>query len=258
MNPMYITDSLFRRKRKLNDFLDDSSDTESTDSSDGSESIYSSDSSESTRSSSDSSKSTDSSDSSIIQSHQNDVPSKLRLIIHSQLPSIELVSPVYACVGARCHLSSCHKIDTDSTAKIDFNINFPWREPIGILMYKLKNTRQFNKDAISSEDEAKCTQLLITWEVNKSKELCVISCLIEHDKGYIWNRYSLMKLAKYFKLYDIHHGTIENTYLMHNNTVLMTRENVTRERTRYKLEMTISETSMKDDTMRLWYFDMKR
>jgi hypothetical protein len=44
---------------------------------------------------------------------------------------------------------------------------------------------------------------------------------------------------------------------MHDNTVLMTSLNVTREEC-YKLEMTISEGSIKDDTQRPHYIDMDK
>jgi hypothetical protein len=84
-----------------------------------------------------------------------------------------------------------------------FNIHSSWKVPISILMYELKNTKQFNKDAISIEDETTCTRLVMIWEVNSSKEFCVVSCLIENDKGHIWDRNNLVKLAKWYKLYDI-------------------------------------------------------
>jgi hypothetical protein len=52
-------------------------------------------------------------------------------------------------------------------------------------VYELRNTRRFNKDVISSEDEATRTQLVIIWKVNSSKEFQVSSRLIEHDKDHV-------------------------------------------------------------------------
>jgi hypothetical protein len=46
--------------------------------------------------------------------------------------------------------------------------------------------------------------------------------------------------------------------LIHNNIGLKTRLNITREEEYCKLEMTITETSIKDDTRRLQYIDMDR
>jgi hypothetical protein len=87
--------------------------------------------------------------------------------------------------------------------KASFNINFTQGEPIGILMYELKNIGQFNNNSISSEYETIQTQLFMVWKINNSKEFCVYSQLIEHDKGRVWDRDRLMKLAKHHQLYDI-------------------------------------------------------
>jgi hypothetical protein len=127
----------------------------------------------------------------------------VELLIHNQCPDIELISPVYAGNGPICHLSPNWRVDINSTMQAGFNIHSSWKVPISILMYELKNTKQFNKDAISIEDETTCTRLVMIWEVNSSKEFCVVSCLIENDKGHIWDRNNLVKLAKWYKLYDI-------------------------------------------------------
>jgi hypothetical protein len=204
--------------------------------------------------------STDGSDANAIQSCQNNAPSEVKLIIHHQLPGIELVSPVYACDSATCYLLPEHSVDAGSTAKVGFSINFSQKLPVGILMYELKrkDTKQPNKNAISSEDDAKCIRLVMVWKANGPEEFLVVSRLIEHDKGYIWNINRLMKLAIWHHLYDLQNSVFELTYLMHDNSVLMKRMNTTREGECYKLEMTISEGSMKDDTWRPYYIAMNR
>jgi hypothetical protein len=125
-------------------------------------------------------------------------------------------------------------------------------------MYRLqrKNVDQSNEEDISSEEEATCIQLVMIWEIDSPKEFHVDSYLIEHDKGHVWNGDRLMKLASKYELVDIRHSLIEDTYLMHDNTVLMTSWNTTHEEERYKLEMTISEASIKDDSRRPWYIDV--
>jgi hypothetical protein len=190
----------------------------------------------------------------------SNAPSKMRLTICHQFPGTELVSPVYAGIGVICYLSPSQRVNVDSTAQAGFDIHFSRGKPMGILMYELKrkNTKQFNKNVTSSGDETRCIQLVMVWEVNDSRELCVVSYLIEHDKGCIWDKDNLMKLAKWYKLYDVQYVPIEVTYLMRDNRVLMTRANVTREVECYKLDMTISETSIKYNTWRLWYIDVGR
>jgi hypothetical protein len=170
---------------------------------------------------------------------------KVKLIIHHQFSGIELISSVYACDSAKGHISSNRKVVTDSTMKTDFNINFTQGKPVVILIYELMNTKQFNKNVISSEDEARCIQLYIVWEVNNSKEFRIFSDMIEHDKGCVWDRDNLMKLARCCQLHSIQHVPIKMTYLMRDNTGSMTGVNVTRKAKCYKLEMTISETSVK-------------
>jgi hypothetical protein len=115
-------------------------------------------------------------------------------------------------------------------------------------MYKLqrKNIDQSSEDPAFSTNEMTCVQLVIIWKVNNSREFYIFSDLIEHDKCRLWDRDRLMKLAKWYKLYDIQHVPIEESWSMHDNTVLMKRVNITREAEYYKLDMTIYEASIKD------------
>jgi hypothetical protein len=66
-----------------------------------------------------------------------------------------------------------------------------------------------------------------------------------------------MDLAKQDRLFD-EYLPIKETYLMHGNTVLMTRVNTARKTECYILEMTLSETNIKNDTQRLRYIGMNR
>jgi hypothetical protein len=202
--------------------------------------------------------STYSSDTNTIQPCRNIASSEVKLIIHHQFPGIELVSPIYACCYATCYSSPDQRVDVGFTTQANFKTAFHWREPLGILMYELKNTKQPNKNAISSKEKSRYIQLPIIWKVNNSNEFFVVSGLMEYDKEYVWNRDNLMKLAKWYGLFNIRHVPIENTYLMRDNTVLMTRVNVTHEGDCYKLEMTISKTSIKYNTWRLEYIDVDR
>jgi hypothetical protein len=201
--------------------------------------------------------STDSGDTSIIQPYRNDTPSKVKLTIHNQFPDIELVFPMYSGDDVVCYLPPDQKVDAGSTTRVGFNINFSWRDPAGVLMYKLnrKNVKQFNKGAISNEDEAGCVRLLVAWKINYFNEFHVLSFLMEHDKGRIWDIDMLVGSADDCGPYDMQHGPIEKTWLMRDNTALLTRMNVTLKEC-YKLDLTISKTSIKDDTWRPPYFDM--
>jgi hypothetical protein len=192
------------------------------------------------------------------QQYQNNALLEVKLVIHHQLPGTELVSPNHGWgAGARCYISPDQRVDIGSTAQTGYSINLTQGKPFGVLTYELKSTKQYSKDTISGGDETRCIRLFMIWKVNSPNEFLVVSHLIECDKGIIWNGGELAKLANRYKLYDIH-VSIEKTYLMRNNAVLMTRANVTRERGCYKLEMTISETSIKYDTQKLQYYNVAR
>jgi hypothetical protein len=203
--------------------------------------------------------STDNSDDDgVIQSYQNDALTKVELIIYHQFPGVELISPVYVGSGVKYYLPPDQRVMAGSTARIGFNIYSIWIMSMGVMIYKLqrKNTDEFNEVTISNEEEETCIQLVMIWKVNISKEFCVALFLIEHDKDYDWDK--LLKLARHYQLTNIQRGPIEYTWLMHDNTVLMTSLNITREEEHYKLEMTLSEESINRDTWRPWCLYLNR
>jgi hypothetical protein len=204
--------------------------------------------------------STDNSDTDTIQSSQNDAPSEVKLMIRHQFLGVELVSPLYHSDGATCYLSPDQKVDVGSTTQVDFSIDPDQDESAGVLIYRLKreNIDQYNEEAISSEEEATYIQFVMIWKVNSSKELCVYSFLIEHDKDYVWNEVGLMILIMCCGLFNVQGDLIEDTWLIYDNTVLMTSVNVTHEGGCYELDMTISEATIKDNTRRPWYLDLDR
>jgi hypothetical protein len=185
---------------------------------------------------------------------------KVKLAIHQQCPGIKLVSPVYGSVNATCYLSPDQNVVVGSTTQADFSICPAQKWSVGALMYELqrKNINQFNENTISGEEEeeATCIQLVITWTVDSFKKFYVASYLIEHDEDRVWNEDNLMKLIDSCGLCETQHGPIEETYLMYDDIVLSIRMNATHEEECYKLEMIISETSIKDDTRRLWHVDL--
>jgi hypothetical protein len=153
MDPRNITNSSFKRKRKLKDFLDELSNMVPT----------------------------DSSDTGTIQSLQNNILF-MELGIHNQFPDIELVSPVYYTIGTVCYPLPDQRIDVGSKMRIWLIINRSRRKFSCALMYRLKrkNTDEFN--------EATCTQLVMIWEMDIFEKLYLIPRLIEHDKGQVWDR----------------------------------------------------------------------
>jgi hypothetical protein len=197
--------------------------------------------------------STDNNNVDSIQSRRSYAAVEVKLIIHHQFPGIELVSPVYARDGATCYLLPDQRLDVGSTTQAGFKLDFPYECSTDILMYKLRR-----KNIDQSDDEAIYTQFFMIWEIDSFRRFRAASYLIEHDEGNVWNEDKLMELVENYRKHQIQHVPIEETWLMRDNTVLMTCLNVTCEEECYKLEMTISEASIRDDTRRPQYIDVDR
>jgi hypothetical protein len=100
MEPMDITDDSFKKKRKLDDLLNDSSDMELT----------------------------NSNHANIIQSGQDDAPSEVKLVIHNQCLGTELISPLYYNNVTMCYLSLDQIVYAGSTMQASFNIQLAEKE----------------------------------------------------------------------------------------------------------------------------------
>jgi hypothetical protein len=179
------------------------------------------------------------------------------LIIHHQFPGIELVSPLYYSDGI-CYLPPDQRIDAGSSMKAGFHIDIG-DESICALMYTLqrKHTNQYNEDTISKE-EARFIQLVVIWKANIFEVFYLFSHLIEYDKDCVWDEDKLTKLVRHHESSDIQYSPIEDTWLMHDDTVLMIRLDKVSKEGCCKIEMTISKTNIKDDTLRLQHIDMDK
>jgi hypothetical protein len=182
---------------------------------------------------------------------EDSVPSELKLTIHNLCPNIRLAHPVYVSNHVTCYRAPDQIVDIGSTAKIGFKNNLFSESSSGVLLYKLKITYE-------ESNEATWTQIFMFWSVHESGELFLTLYLIEHDKSDVLDKNRLMRLIEDWKGFNIRCNLIEETWLMHDNIMLMLKINVIREAKYYKLEMTISETSVRDDTWRLHYYDMDR
>lgn len=167
------------------------------------------------------------------------------------LPGIELVSPVYTGRHTKCSLRPKQRVSAGSTMQASFNADLKQDESIGAFICKLKRTN------INDSNEVTCIQFVIIWKIDRFKGFHVVTYLLEHDKSRVWDSDRLMELAKKETLFDIH-VPIEETWLIHDNRVLKTQVNVTCEEECCKLEITISETSINDDTQRLRYIGLNR
>jgi hypothetical protein len=178
------------------------------------------------------------------------------MIIHNQIPDIELVSPVYACQNVACYSSPDRRVDVGSTTQVGFNIIPDQDIYINSFTYKLKrkDIGQSNEKDISNEDET-CIRFFVTWAYREN--FIVFSFLTEHDKSHALDEYGLVKI-NVDNGTALNHASSEYTYLMYDNTALIVRIDKAYEEEYYKIDITISKTSIKYDTRRLWYVDMDR
>jgi hypothetical protein len=185
---------------------------------------------------------------------KNKGPSRVELIIHHHFPGTELISPICDGHHATCHLQPDRKVNVGSTTQASFNIKPSRKGSFGALMYKLqkKNPHQSNHDVIFGEKTTH-TQLVVIWKADNFSGFLAVTYIIEHDKSYGWSKKKLKRLIRQYKLAAIQHVFIEETWLMRDHTVFMTSLNTVHEEKCYKLEMIISEGSMKYDTQRSFY-----
>src|SRR5690606_11633535 len=101
-------------------------------------------------------------------------------------------------------------------------------------------------------------QFVMLWKVYKPGKFHVYFDIIEHDRDRVWYRDNMIKLAARYILFNVKYSPIEETYLIRGNTVLMTSLNVTHEEECYKLEITISEGSIKHYTWKPRYIGLNR
>jgi hypothetical protein len=188
------------------------------------------------------------------QQCEDKAPLEVNLIVCHQFSGIELVSPVCVSSGAESYSSPDQKVVFGSEMQVNFKSIRSCEDSFSVLIYELQRK---NADQ-SNEEETTCTQLVIVWEINNSKKFSTSSYLIECDKDCVWDEDKLLELIKHYKPVNMQHGLMEDTWLIYDNKVLMTSLNITHEEECYKLKMTISETSIRDDTQRLRYIDMNR
>jgi hypothetical protein len=133
----------------------------------------------------------------------------------------DLVSSTYITYGLECHRPPDCKVCAGDTMKSSFISEF-YGESDGALVCRLQR-KQSHESTESSEDTQSATHLLVLWEISESKELYADVLLIEHDKGFNWNKDNLEKLyhKNNNRLRLCHDSAIE-TWLLDDTTALKT------------------------------------
>jgi ribosome-interacting GTPase 1 len=96
-----------------------------------------------------------------------------------------------------------------------------YKESYGALIYKLQRKQSYESTEIG-KDISRVTHLLVVWEISESNKLYADVLLVEHDRGFIWNKDDLKesyyKNADRFRLYL---DSATDTRSLNNHIVLM-------------------------------------
>jgi hypothetical protein len=137
------------------------------------------------------------------------------------------------------------EIDTDCIMNADLTSS--WAEFEGGLTYQLQ------RKCVKSDGQLETTYtlLFITWKFEGYKTPRVRVHLIECDKQIMWNRYKQEEYRqRYANQFNTYTGPIEDTWLIHDGTVLMTRLKLDFTQSNSVLNITISEGTKGSHTKR--------
>jgi hypothetical protein len=170
----------------------------------------------------------------------------LRITIHNLYPSLELTSPIYFGTDTTCHVSSSQQTGNGTVIEACFGIDSKQEDISGALLYKLQRkhtTRidnRLNSGTTFIEDTTTDMYFLVVWNV-RDYDHKFYACLIECTNDFAWDEAKLWALyEKYNSQFYANYKSSINTWLMHGDTVMTSKLDVTYG-SDYKLNTVISE-----------------
>jgi hypothetical protein len=141
--------------------------------------------------------------------------SPISLNILNSREDINLTSPVYFIHGGKWHVVPDKKID--AIGAMSNYLEFDSGQGIleGALVYKIQ--RKHAESGKFIQDKSKRIQLLVAWHVDRTKGSNVRTLLVEHDKGFNWNKDKLRRLyQKYWHPLDAGVDFVGSNWLLDN------------------------------------------
>jgi hypothetical protein len=178
----------------------------------------------------------------------------LNITICNLYPDIELTSLVYFSDCTACHVSPDQQIDTDSTMVASFGIGSEQYYFKGALLYKLQRK---HSSRVSIKETAASMYLLVVWDIGWYVYGFYVR-LIECTNDFTWDENKLWALHDQYK-YEFRKTYKDSiiTWLMNDSTLMKTKFDVIYG-SDYKLDIIISEGTLKHDTKEPIQFDLKR
>jgi hypothetical protein len=184
------------------------------------------------------------------------IESLFKLNIHNQCLNIDLVSPTYINANkSECYRPPKYKVCANDTMRSAFIIESDDVFVCGVLICKLQK-RQTHESTEFGEDASSSVYLSVIWGTFKSK-LYIDVLLVEHDKGFDWNRNDLVKLdinnSDRFRHFS--ESATEIWSLDDNTTLMTTLEIINEDRT---LNVTVSEVKRGNNARIPVHVDLER
>jgi hypothetical protein len=163
----------------------------------------------------------------------------VKLNIHNQCLNVDLVSPTYtANSGSGCYRAPDYRVSAGDIMRSGFILKSGGAS-YGVLIYRLR-MRHLHESTEIGKGASSAIHLLVVWETSRSNELYVDVLLVEHNKGFDWDKDNLRELhhknINQFRLCSV---PVIETWSSYDNTRLMTTFKIINED--HMLNITISE-----------------
>jgi hypothetical protein len=173
--------------------------------------------------------------------------------IHNQCTDFNLTDRHWSVINIYWNNEPDEEIDAGSMASAELE---PFRVKFrGGLTYRLQRKNIQSDDQLESTS----TLLLITWKSEGYKVPRVLVCLVEYDKQFRWSGYKLKEYhQRYTNQLSTYTGPVEDTWLIPDSTVLMTRLELDFTQRVGVLNITITEGVEGEHTKRPIWINPKR
>jgi hypothetical protein len=143
--------------------------------------------------------------------------------------NIDLASPIYVTCGwSECYRVPDHRVCAGDTMRSGFITRSDYVMG-GALIFKLQK-KQSNESTELGRDTSSTVHLLVFWRSSDSSELYADVVLIEHNKGFNWNKSNLRKLyRKNISQFRLSSDSATGTWSLNDNTALMTTSEIMNE-----------------------------
>jgi hypothetical protein len=184
------------------------------------------------------------------------IPLSFKLNIHNQYSNVDLVSLTYVTDdNLECHRPPGHKVYSGDTMRSGFIIK-SYDISHGVLIYRLQRKQPHESTEIN-EDASNVVHLLVVWEISESKKLYTDVLLVEHDKGFDWDKDNLREFySKNINRFRLCPDSATETWSLDDKVALMSTFKIMNND--YKLDITISEVGRDNDTRIPVHIDLKK